>query len=55
MGQILGKLHQALEKLEACVSDADLLATVRDWALPEAQKALGLSEGVCKGSLDTFA
>ena len=54
-GQILGKLHQALEKMDACVSDADLLATVRDWALPEAQKALGLSDGFCKGYFETFA
>ena len=53
-GQILGKLHQALEKMDACVSEADLLATVRDWALPEAQKALGLSDGFCKGYLGTL-
>ena len=55
VGQILGKLHQALEKMDACVSDADLLATVRDWALPEAQKALGLSDVFCREYLDTFA
>ena len=54
MGEILGKLHQALEKKDACVSEADLLATVRDWALPEAQKALGLSDGFCKGYLENL-
>jgi AraC-like DNA-binding protein len=30
VGEIIGQLHLALEQLEDCVSEADLLATVRD-------------------------
>ena len=55
VGEILGQLHLALSKLEGCVSEADLLATVRDWALPNAKEALGLSEGFCREYLDTLA
>ena len=55
VGEIVGQLHLALSKIEDCVSDADLLATVRDWALPNAQHVLGLSYGFCKEYLDTFA
>ena len=54
-GEIIGQLHLALSKIEDCVSEADLLATVKDWALPKAKTALGLSEGFCKEYLDTFA
>ena len=34
VGEIIGQLHLALRKVEDCVSEADLLATVKDWALP---------------------
>jgi len=53
-GEILGQLHLALSGIEDCVSEADLLATVRDWALPSAKKALKLSDAFCKEYLDTF-
>ena len=55
VGEIIGQLHLALSKIEDCVSDADLLATVRDWALPNAKQALGLTDDFCKEYLDTFA
>ena len=55
VGEIIGQLHLALSKIDDCISDADLLATVRDWALPNAQQALGLSDDFCKEYLDTFA
>ena len=54
VGEILGQLHLALAKIEDCVSEADLLATVRDWALPKARHVLNLSDGFCKDYLDTF-
>ena len=54
-GEIIGQLHLALERIEDCVSEADLLATVRDWALPKAKAALKLSDAFCKSYLDTFA
>ena len=55
VGEIIGQLHLALSKIEDCVSDADLLATVRDWALPDAKQALDLADDFCKEYLDTFA
>ena len=53
-GEILGQLHLALAQMEDCVSEADLLATVRDWALPKARAVLGLSDAFCKDYLDTL-
>ena len=53
-GEIIGQLHLALEKVEDCASEADLSATVRDWALPRAKAALNLSNAFCKEFLDTF-
>jgi Ser/Thr protein kinase RdoA (MazF antagonist)/AraC-like DNA-binding protein len=55
VGEIIGQLHLALAKIEDCVSEADLLATVRDWSLPKAKAALNLSDAFCKEYLDTFA
>ena len=55
VGEIIGQLHLALEKIDDCVSEADLLATVRDWALPEAKAAMHLSDSFCSEYLDTFA
>ena len=53
-GEIIGQLHLALSKVESCVSEADLLGTVRSWALPKAKEALGLSESFCRSYLDAF-
>ena len=55
VGEIIGQLHLALSKVENCVSEADLLGTVRDWALPNAQRVLGLTDDFCKEYLNTFA
>ena len=55
VGEIIGQLHLALSKIEDGVSEADLLSTVRDWALPKAKAALNLPDGFCKDYLDTFA
>ena len=55
VGEIIGQLHLALSKIEDCVSEADLLATVRDWALPGAKQALGLTDDFCEEYLDTFS
>ena len=55
VGEILGQLHLALSGLEDLVSEADLLATVRDWALPGAKAALHLTDTFCKDYLDTLA
>ena len=55
VGEILGQLHLALAEIEDLVSEADLLATVRDWALPKAKAALNLSDAFCREYLDAFA
>lgn len=55
VGEILGQLHLALARIEDPVSEADLLATVRDWALPNAKAALNLSDAFCAEYLNTFA
>ena len=55
VGEIIGQLHLALAKIDDCVSEADLPATIRDWALPKAKAALNLSDAFCKAYLDTFA
>ena len=55
VGEILGQLHLALSKIDGCVNDADLLATLRDWALPGAKEALNLTDTFCKNYLDRFS
>ena len=54
VGEIIGQLHLALESIEDCISEADLLGTVRDWALPKAKEPLGLSDDFCREYLETF-
>lgn len=55
VGEIIGQLHLALSRIEDCVSEADLLATVRNWALPNAKAALNLSDTFCADYLTAFA
>ena len=55
VGEILGQLHLALSKIQDWVSEADLLVTVKDWALPKAKAALNLTDAFCRDYLDTFA
>lgn len=55
VGEILGQLHLALAKLDDPVNEADLLSTVRDWALPKAKEALQLSEAFCIEYLKIFS
>lgn len=47
VGEILGRLHLALRNIDDCVSEADLMATLRDWALSRAKTAMDLSEWFC--------
>ena len=54
VGEIIGRLHLALSKIDNFVNEADILATVRDWALPNAQQALGMTDGFCKEYLGAF-
>lgn len=54
VGEIIGQLHLALRQIEDHVSEADLLATLRNWALPKAKTVLDLSEEFCGDYLNTF-
>jgi len=54
VGELIGQLHLALVTVEDCVNEADLLTTVRDWALPTAGAALNLSDGFCREYLENF-
>ena len=53
-GEMIGRLHLALSGIDGCVSDADLLETVKTWALPQAKQTLGLTEEYCKAYLAVF-
>ena len=55
IGGIIGRLHLALAGMEQCVSDADLLETVKTWALPKAAEAVGLDAGFCRSWLAAFS
>ena len=55
VGEIIGQLHLALRKIEDCISEADLLTTVKNWALPKAKTALNLSDVFCEEYLNTFS
>jgi len=55
VGEIIGQLHLALSKIQDCVSEADLLSTVRDWALPQAKTALDLPDSFCTEYLNTLS
>ena len=55
VGEIIGQLHLALSELKYCVIEADLLATVRNWAVPKAKVMLNLSDLFCKEFLEAFA
>ncbi len=54
VGEILGQLHLALEKIDNCVCETDLLGKVRDWALPKAKEILRLPDEFCKKYLDVL-
>jgi len=55
VGEILGQLHLALKKVEVCCQEADLLETVRTWALPKAGACLGWDTDTCQAWLERFA
>ena len=55
VGEIIGQLHLALSQVEACLTDTDLLGTVRDWALPRVKEALSLPDSFCTEYLSAFA
>ncbi len=55
VGEIIGQLHLALSKIEGSFHEADLLISVKDWALPKAKTVLKLSDEFCKKYLRIFS
>ena len=55
VGEIIGQLHLALERIELCANETDTLQTLKSWALPRAKEAMGLPESFCREYMDTFA
>ena len=47
-GAAIARLHRALREITAPVEEEDLLATLKNWAVPGAKDALGLTEGWCE-------
>lgn len=55
VGEIIGQLHLALNKVELCAQEENLLETVCNWALPKAAAVLGWPAEFCRTWLDAFA
>lgn len=51
VGEIIGQLHLVLANMDLPVNDVNLYETVKNWALPNAKDALGLSDDDCKAYL----
>ena len=54
LGALIGQLHLALNRVDPVVEDADLLATVEKWALPQAKGVLALPESFWKNFRQRF-
>ena len=50
-GRAVAGLHRALAELTAPVEEDDLLSTLKNWAVPAAKDALGLTNGWCEAYL----
>ena len=55
LGELIGQLHLALAQVDAAVQEADLLETVRTWALPEGRKVLELPQRTWEVFLRDFS
>ena len=55
LGEIIGRLHLALVTVKADVQEANLLARLRDWALPLARQAMNLPDDFCERFLSAFS
>ena len=54
VGEIIGQLHLALNKVGCCVNDVNLYDTVKNWALPKSKDVLKLTDSFCEAYLATF-
>lgn len=54
VGEIIGQLHLALKEVDAIVYEANLYDSVKNWAMPKAQKILQLPDSFCNDYYNTF-
>ncbi len=48
VGEIIGQLHLALQRVEAVTGEQNIYETVRDWALPKATEVMKLQKSMCE-------
>ncbi len=54
VGEIIGHLSLALEKVDAVVNEVDIYERSVSWALPVLTKKTNIPEGLCKAVVDEF-
>lgn len=54
IGEIIGQLHLVLSQFDIPVNDANLLATMKDWALPKSKIIMNLTDDFCNDFVCTF-
>lgn len=54
VGEIIGQLSLALEKVDAVVNDVNIYDNVKNWALPKAKEILNIPESFWKDKIESF-
>lgn len=54
VGEIIGQLSLALEKIDVIVNDVNIYENVKNWALPKTKDLLYLPQTICNDYLETF-
>ena len=54
VGEIIGQLSLALEKVDAVVNDVNIYDSVKNWALPKAKDMLNMPESFWNDAIDHF-
>ena len=54
LGEIIGQLSLALEKIDAVADDGSLYDSVKNWALPKTKEVMEIPEDLCKGVIQYF-
>ena len=54
VGEIIGQLSLALEKVDAVVNDVNIYDTVKNWALPKVKNMLDIPESFWKDTIEYF-
>lgn len=54
IGEIIGQLSLALEKVDAVVNDVNIYDSIKNWALPKVKETIGVPESLCKNIIEYF-